>query len=108
MSWCAVAKALEFIREKAADGILPRDVVGQIGGSRRQAEYRFRAFVGKSIGEELLAVRLESAKKLLSDPAVPLGSVATRCGYADDSTLRRAFKSAVGLSLSGYRKTVLA
>jgi len=104
----AIKKALEFIREKAADGISPRNVVEHIGGSRRQAEYRFREFVGKSIGEELLAVRLESVKKLLSDPAVPIGSVAARCGYADDSTLRRAFKSATGLSLSAYRKSVLA
>ena len=103
----AIKKALEFIREKAAEGISPRDVVERIGGSRRQAEYRFREFVGKSIGEELRAVRLEAAKKLLSDPSVPIGSVATQCGYADDSLLRRAFKSATGMSLSEYRKTVM-
>ena len=102
----AIKKAMEFIREKAADGISPRDVVGQIGGSRRQAEYRFREFVGKSIGEEILAVRLETAKKLLSDPSVPLGLVAEKCGYSDDSLLRRAFKSATGLSLSEYRKSL--
>ena len=85
---------------------MPRDVVGRIGGSRRQAEYRFREFVGKSIGEELLAVRLELAKKLVSDPVVPIGSVAARCGYGDDSSLRRAFKAATGLSLSEYRKSL--
>ena len=102
----AIKKALEFIREKAADGISPRDVIGQIGGSRRQTEYRFREFVGKSIGEELLAVRLETAKKLLSDPSVPIGTVAERCGYSDDSLLRRAFKSDTGMSLSEYRKSL--
>ena len=102
----AIKKALEFIREKAAEGILPRDVIGQIGGSRRQAEYRFRAFVGKSIGEELLAVRLESAKKLLADPSIPIGAVAVNCGYSDDSLLRKAFKSATGISLSEYRKSI--
>lgn len=101
-----IKKALEFIREKAADGISPRDVVEQIGGSRRQAEYRFRDFVGKSIGEEILTVRLETAKKLLSDPSVLIGAVAERCGYSDDSLLRRAFKSATGLSLSEYRKSL--
>ena len=102
----AIKKALEFIREKAADGISPRDVIKQIGGSRRQAEYRFREFVGISIGEELLSVRIETAKKLLSDPSIPIGSVAERCGYSDDSLLRRAFKSATGLSLSEYRKSM--
>lgn len=102
----AIKKALEFIREKAADGISPRDVVEQIGGSRRQTEYRFREFVGKSIGEEILAVRIETAKKLLADPSLPIGAVAERCGYSDDSLLRRAFKSATGLSLSEYRKSL--
>jgi len=102
----AIKKALEFIREKAADGISPRDVIVQIGGSRRQTEYRFREFVGKSIGEEILAVRLETAKKLLADPSIPIGAVAERCGYSDDSLLRRAFKSATGLSLSEYRRSL--
>ena len=102
----AIKKALEFIREKAADGISPRDVIEQIGGSRRQTEYRFREFVGKSIGEEILAVRLETAKKLLADSSLPIGAVAERCGYSDDSLLRRAFKTATGLSLSEYRKSL--
>ena len=102
----AIRKALEFIREKASDGIAPRDVVKQIGGSRRQAEYRFKAFAGKSIGEELLAVRLEMVKKLLSDSSLPIGTLAARCGYSDDSLLRRAFKSATGMSLSQYRKSL--
>ena len=95
-----------LIREGVSDGISPRDVVGQIGGSRRQAEYRFREFVGKSIGEEINAVRLEAAKKQLSDLSVPIGSVAARCGYGDDSSLRRAFKAATGMSLSEYRKSL--
>ena len=102
----SIKKALEFIRERISDGISPRDVVLQIGGSRRQAEYRFREFVGKSIGEEINVVRLEAAKKLLADPSVPIGSVAARCGYGDDSSLRRAFKTATGISLSEYRKSL--
>lgn len=101
----AVLKALEFIREKVADGISPRDVVERIGGSRRRAECRFRDLVGRSIGEELLAVRLETAKKLLAAPGLPIGLISARCGYSHDSTLRRVFKSATGMSLGEYRKS---
>ena len=101
----AIKKALEFIRERATEGISSREVVAQIGGSRRQAEYRFRDFVGRSIGEELLFVRLEAAKKLLSNPSIPIGTIAARCGYSDDSALRRAFKVATGMSLGDYRKS---
>lgn len=99
----AIKNALEFIRHRAGDSIKPRDVVRVIGGSRRQAEYRFREFTGKSIGEELLSVRIEMAKKLLSDPRVPIGIVAQSCGYGNDASFRRAFKSTTGMSLGEFR-----
>ena len=94
----AIKNALEFIRHRAGDSIKPRDVVRVIGGSRRQAEYRFREFTGKSIGEELLSVRIEMAKRLLSDPRVPIGIVAQSCGYGNDASFRRVFKSTTGMS----------
>ena len=99
----AIKNALEFIRHRAGDSIKPRDVVRVISGSRRQAEYRFREFTGKSIGEELLSVRIEMAKKLLSDPRVPIGIVAQSCGYGNDASFRRAFKSTTGMSLGEFR-----
>ena len=101
-----IGREHEAVTLKEAEGVSPRDVIERIGGSRRQTEYRFREFVGKSIGEEILAVRLETAKKLLADPSIPIGAVAERCGYSDDSLLRRSFKSATGLSLSEYRKSL--
>ena len=99
----AIKNALEFIRHRAGDSIKPRDVIRVIGGSRRQAEYRFREFTGKSIGEELLSVRIEMAKKLLSDPRVQIGIVAQSCGYGNDASFRRVFKSATGMSLGECR-----
>ena len=102
----AVRKALEYIRVNIVAGISPRDVAVHIGGSRRQAEYRFREFTGRSIGEEIAAVRMEIAKNLLSNPKIPIGAVAARCGYSDDSLLRRMFKSATGMSLREYRKSL--
>lgn len=99
-----VRKALEFIRAKAKEGISARDVAVVIGGCRRQAEYRFREHVGKSIGEEILSVRLETAKKMLASPFVSIGEIAARCGYGNGATLRRAFRAATGVSLSDYRR----
>ena len=102
----AIKKALEYIRENVAEGISSRDVIRKIGGSRRQAECRFREFVGVSIGEEIKSSRLAAAKKLLADSSVPIGFVAAQCGYSDDSALRRAFRAATGMSLGGYRKSL--
>ena len=49
---------------------------------------------------------MEIAKNLLSNPKVPIGAVAARCGYSDASLLRRMFKSATGMSLREYRKSL--
>ena len=102
----AIKKALEFIRERISDGISARDVIRRIGGSRRRAEYRFRELVGLSIGEEIKAVRLAAARKLLADPSLPIGLVTARCGYSSDASFRRLFKAAEGLTLSAYRKAL--
>lgn len=99
----AIRHALEFIRKNARNGISPKDVLGVIGGSRRQAEYRFREYVGKSIGEEIFDVRLGMAKDCLMDPSIPIGSIALRCGYANEASFRRSFRKATGMSLSAFR-----
>ncbi len=101
----AVMDAVAFIR---ANGCSPKTtaaaVCARIGGSRRQAECRFRTFVGHSIGDEILAVRLARAKSLLLKRFLPIDSIFAECGYRNDSSLRRAFKKATGLSLRAWRR----
>lgn len=99
----AVRAALESIRARACDGLTPAEVVREIGGSRRQAETRFRALSGRSIGEEITAVRLDRAKSLLLHRDLAIETLHARCGYSDSSSLRRAFKKATGLSLRAWR-----
>ncbi len=99
----AVRRALELIRAKACEGLSSAEVCRQIGGSRRQAETRFRAYVDSSIGEEIAAVRIERAKSLLLNRSIQIETIFSRCGYSDASSLRRAFKKATGLSPREWR-----
>lgn len=100
----AVLDAVAFIRANGcAPQTTPAAVCARIGGSRRQAECRFRARVGHSIGDEILAVRIARAKGLLLKRFIPIDSLFAECGYRDDSSLRRAFKKATGLSLRAWR-----
>lgn len=99
----AVRDAVEWVRLNACRGIAPSDVLAQIGGSRRSAEMRFRDFSGRSIGEEITALRLERAKALLAKPLVPIDTIYAECGYADPTSLRKAFRKAFGLSLREWR-----
>ncbi len=100
-----VLKASELIRAKACDGLQARDVLALFPGSRRLAEIRFRKATGHSVLDEIQAVRIEHAKKLLRNPYQRLDAVAEQCGYASDTTFRRIFKKETGQTLREWQKS---
>ena len=100
-----VFRALEFIRVNACGTLSVTDVIRAMGVGRRSGEVRFRATTGHSINEEILAVRLEKAKELLSDGRVPLDGIHTKCGYRDGRSLRYIFRRATGMGLREWRAT---
>ena len=100
-----VAKALEYIRLHACEGIGPRQVVGEMGISRTLADTIFRAAAGHTILDEIHNVRLERAKELLSIE-VSQSIVADRCGYSSVVDLRRVFKARVGMTIGKYRASL--
>lgn len=99
----SVRDALAFIRERACAPLSSAEVCARIGGSRRQAECRFRKLVGHSIGEEIRSVRIARAKDLLLRRHIPIESIFADCGYTSDASLRRAFRKATGCSLRDWR-----
>lgn len=71
--------------------------------SRRSAERRFRAVVGRGIAEELRRVRVEYAKELLTETALSVADVAQRAGFATPQRFAVAFRRAIGTTPTGYR-----
>jgi AraC-like DNA-binding protein len=66
---------------------------------------KFRKAVGHSILEEIQAVRLNEVKRLLADPAILIGSMAARTGYASENFLARLFKRTCGMTMSAWRRS---
>lgn len=99
----AVLDAVEHIRQHACQKLSSADVCMRIGGSRRQAEYRFAKLVGCSIGEQIQSARIARAKCLLLKRSTPIDTIYAECGYENASSLRRAFKKATGQSLRAWR-----
>ncbi len=99
---CAL-RASELIRTKACAGLTPKDVLPLFPCSRRLAEIRFREATGRSVGEEIIAVRIERAKQLLRNPHQRLDAVAELCGYESDTTFRRIFKRETGKTLREWQ-----
>jgi transcriptional regulator GlxA family with amidase domain len=64
----------------------------------------FQSEVGLTPAAWVEATRVETARRLLEDGRYTPKQVATRCGFADADTLRRAFARTVGVTPAEYRK----
>ena len=100
----AVADALELIRREACSGLSAQDVLKRFPCSRRQAEVRFRKAAGRSVLDEIHAVRLEFAKQLLSEKNMPLKVLSDFCGFGHPNSLRKFFKKQTGKSMTEWKR----
>ena len=92
-----VALALEIIRKKACGGLRPRDVFEKMSGSRRLVELRFRELTGRTVADEIKAVRLARAKELLRGGTLHIGDIAAKCGWKSPAQLRSYFVETEGV-----------
>lgn len=100
-----VTRARDFIRRNACSGIGVMAVVRAVGGSRRLLEMNFQTVLGRSIGEEILSVKLTRAKELLRSSSQSLDSIAPQCGFRANNHLRNLFKRRFGMTMSEFRKS---
>ena len=99
-----IAKALEHIRLNALNGLEATDVLALLGGSRRTAEMKFRKATGHSILDEIQSVRLAEVERLLANPLVSIGVIASRVGYGSENFLARLFKRTHGMTMREWRR----
>ena len=103
-----VAAAVRFIRENALSGINVSDVLREVALSRRILESRFRKILGRTPHQEILRLRIDRIKQLLTETKLSLVEIASRTGFQHDDYLSVAFKKAVGIPPSQYRQNMRA
>lgn len=103
----SVARAVEIIRRNACNGLQPKDVLSRLCKARRTLEMHFRELRGRSLLDEILAVRMERVKELLRRPEVPIEDIAGMCGWRSPARLRVLFRKTEGVSMSQWRKACL-
>ena len=97
-----VARALETIRLHACDeGFGPPDVVRAMCLSRAPAFRLFKRIDGRTILDEIHAVRLERAMSMLVEGR-RADAVASACGYASVADFRRVFRKRVGETVRNW------
>jgi transcriptional regulator GlxA family with amidase domain len=61
--------------------------------------------IGVTPAEFVESARLDAARRLLQDSAMPLQRIADRCGFADLHSMRRVFRRNLGVGPTDYRAT---
>jgi AraC family transcriptional activator of tynA and feaB len=90
-------------------GLTPAAVAHDLGISARYLHHLF-AKRATTFGRELAGVRLERARELLNDRRfadIPIGDVASRCGFAEARHFARRFRATHGFSPSDFRRRLL-
>jgi AraC family transcriptional regulator, positive regulator of tynA and feaB len=103
-------RLLRALRDRYHEiGLTPAAIARDLGISARYLHHLF-ARQSTTFGRELVRVRLERARDLLTDPRsadAPIGDVAARCGFAEASHFARCFRSTFGIAPSDYRRRKL-
>lgn len=98
-----VAAALRFIHEYACDGIQVGELLRHVPLSRRVLESRFVKLLGRTPHEEIVRVRIDRVKRLLSETNLPVKAIARRAGFSTEDYMSVAFKRSAGLAPTEFR-----
>jgi LacI family transcriptional regulator len=98
-----VAAAIRSIRERATRGLGIAELVKKSQLSRWQLEERFRRAVGRSIHEDILHVRLEEARRLVTTTDLPMKTIAPRAGLSSVAYMTTLFRRHFGMPPAALR-----
>jgi len=66
--------------------------------------HMFKRVTGSSVMRYLIDCRLAAAKKYLAETDLEIGKIVDLCGFSDNSNFSRMFRSATGVSPTGFRR----
>ena len=102
-------KKLQLIHNEMAESPEQKWTVARICGelniSRSYLQRMFKEYFGKTIFEELNALRLEKAKKFLLETDLPAADIAEKCGFSTYSFFVQKFRDTFGASPAKFRKS---
>lgn len=98
-----VAKAIRFIRQYACDGIDVDDVLNHVDASRSVLDRRMHLAFGKTPHEEIIHVRIEHARTLITETNLTMAEVAEHTGFNYAENMGRVFRKKLGRSPGSFR-----
>jgi AraC family transcriptional regulator len=100
----ALRRAIDAIHERLGEKMALQDIADAACMSRFHFARQFRHSTGCSPMEYLLRARLDQAKALLRQCAMPISDIALEIGFADQSHMTRHFRRATGMTPLQYAR----
>lgn len=99
-----VARAQYWLQTHLRDSVDQASLAEKMEVSQRTLIRRFNAELGVPPLTYLQNLRIETAKHLLENTALPLPEVIEQVGYTDMSSFSRLFKQRIGITPTAYRQ----
>lgn len=98
-----IARAQEYIRQNFQKDLSLEEVAQSAGISPYYFSKLFKEETGMNFTEYLAGLRIETAKKLLSNPKLSIKQVCVDSGYANPNYFSRIFKKWTGITPTEFR-----
>ena len=102
-----VSTIKRYIADHINDPITLSQISAEVFLSPNYCNYIFKSHTGSTITDYVLKVKMERAKQLLLNTAMPLVEIAYSLGYKQYSYFSRVFKKEVGVSPASFRNAWL-
>jgi LacI family transcriptional regulator len=99
-----IAAALQFIAAKSHLDIGPDDVARAVTSGTRTLQRRFRKYLDRPIATEIRRVRVERAKRELTQSKRSLKEIARDVGFGEAMRMYEVFRREWGVTPSQYRR----
>jgi LacI family transcriptional regulator len=98
-----IVRAIQFIRENAGKPIQVQDVASAVGSSRKGLEARFKSRLNHSVHDEIVRLKIDRIKFLLTNSTFKLADIADRVGFEHPEYMSVLFKRETGVTPGAYR-----
>lgn len=99
-----VAEAIRVMTEHLEEPLSLGQIAEQLPLSLRMLEYLFREHLRCSPAQYYLHLRLQNARRLVTDTHLPIQEIALRTGFSSLASLSRCFREAYQFSPAHYRR----
>lgn len=99
-------QAVEYIRENFSSDLNMAVVSNYVSMNYSLFSYAFKQYTGKNFVNYLKELRMEEAKRLLSQTQMRVVEISQQVGYENEKHFMKTFKSVCGVSPTEYRKNM--